>query len=71
VTDVPDCHAEVCITCSDRAVEVRVVELHGAGLATVDTGEGLEEVSVALVEARVGDIVLVHAKETIGVVRAG
>ncbi|MCW2610061.1 MAG: hydrogenase expression/formation protein HypC [Actinomycetota bacterium] len=66
---VPECHGEVCITCSDEAVPVRIVELFGAGLAMVDTGETVEEVSVALVEAEVGDTVLVHAKEAIAVVR--
>jgi hydrogenase maturation factor len=66
---VPDCHYDVCITCSDEAVEVRVVELLSHDLAVVDTGAGLEEVSVALVDAAVGDLVLVHAKEAIGMVR--
>jgi hydrogenase maturation factor len=64
----PECYGEVCITCSDEAVEVRVVELLGDGLATVDTGVSLEEVSVALVDACVGDTILVHAKEAIAVV---
>jgi hydrogenase maturation factor len=65
---VPECHGEVCITCSDEAVQVRVVELLGDDLALVDTGVSMEEVSVALVDAAVGDTVLVHAKEAIGVV---
>jgi len=34
----------------------------------VETGQGQEEVSVALVQAAVGDTVLVHAKEAIAVV---
>jgi hydrogenase maturation factor len=58
---------EVCITCSDQATAVRVVELLGDGLALVDTGSSLEQVSVALVDAAVGDRVLVHAKEAIAV----
>jgi hydrogenase expression/formation protein HypC len=66
----PDCQGEVCITCSDQAVEVTVVELRPGGLALVDTGAGLEEVSVALVEAGVGDRVLVHAKEAIAALPA-
>ncbi|MEN3270805.1 MAG: hydrogenase expression/formation protein HypC [Pseudonocardia sp.] len=66
---VPECYGDVCITCSDEAVAVRIVELLGADLAMVDTGESLEEVSVALVEAEVGDTILVHAKEAIAVVR--
>jgi hydrogenase maturation factor len=64
---VPECHGEVCVTCSDAAVPVRVRELLGDGLALVDTEAGPEEVSVALVEARPGDVVLVHAKEAIAV----
>jgi hydrogenase expression/formation protein HypC len=65
----PQCHDDVCVTCSDEAVPVRVVELLPDGLARVDTGVSVEEVSVALVEAREGDTVLVHAKEAIAVVR--
>jgi hydrogenase expression/formation protein HypC len=62
------CHDEVCITCSDSAVEVRVLRLLADELAMVDTGAGEEEVSVALVTARVGDTILVHAREAIAVV---
>ena len=65
---VPECYGEVCITCSDTAVEVAVVRLLEDGLAVVDTGQGEEEVSVALVPARAGDTILVHAKEAIAVV---
>jgi len=64
----PECYGEVCITCSDTAVEVTVVRLLEDGLAVVDTGQGEEEVSVALVPARAGDTILVHAKEAIAVV---
>jgi hypothetical protein len=64
----PECHDEVCITCSDTAVAVRVRELRPDGLAIVDTEAGPEEVSVALVVAAPGDVVLVHAKEAIAVV---
>jgi hydrogenase expression/formation protein HypC len=66
----PECHEEVCITCSDTAVQVRIIELLSDGLALVDTGTGREEVSVALVSAAVGDTILVHAKEAIAVVPA-
>ncbi|MEV7042774.1 HypC/HybG/HupF family hydrogenase formation chaperone [Amycolatopsis sp. NPDC051061] len=55
----------MCITCSDSAVEVTVVELLEHELAVVDTGSTREEVSVALVEAGVGDRILVHAGEAI------
>ena len=68
---IPECHGDVCITCSDTAVEVTVVRLLADGLAVVDTGAGQEEVSVALVTARPGDRILVHAREAIGVVRTG
>ena len=63
---VPQCYDDVCITCSDEALPFRVVELLDFGLAMVDTGDGrAEEISVALVDAGVGDVVLVHAKEAI------
>jgi len=68
--NVPECHGDVCITCSDEAVAVRIVELLPDDLAVVDTGSGLEEVSVALVSAGVGDEILVHAKEAIAVLGA-
>jgi hydrogenase expression/formation protein HypC len=63
-----DCHGDTCITCSDVAVEVRVVRLLPDDLAVVDTGQGLEQVSVALVTAAVGDTILVHAGEAIALV---
>ncbi|MEC3981714.1 HypC/HybG/HupF family hydrogenase formation chaperone [Amycolatopsis sp. H20-H5] len=62
---VPVCHDGVCITCSDTAVEVTVVELLDQEFAVVDTGSTTEEVSVALVSAAVGDHLLVHAGEAI------
>jgi hydrogenase expression/formation protein HypC len=66
--NVPECPGEMCITCSDTAVQVTIVRLLDDDLAEVDTGQGLEEVSVALVTASVGDNILVHAKEAIAVV---
>ncbi|MBV9380768.1 MAG: hydrogenase assembly protein HupF [Streptosporangiaceae bacterium] len=62
------CDDGVCITCSDTAVEVRVLRLLGGEMAVVDTGRGEEEVSVALVSAGLGDTILVHAREAIAVV---
>ena len=63
-----ECHDETCITCSDQAVPVVVLSLRDGDLALVATEAGTEEeVSVALVEARVGDTVLVHAREAIAV----
>ena len=64
----PECHDDVCITCSDSAVPVTVMRLLADGLAEVETGRGREEVSVALVTAAIGDTVLVHAGEAIAVV---
>jgi hydrogenase expression/formation protein HypC len=64
------CAEGVCITCGDVAVEVVVAKLLADALALVDTGAGLEEVSVALVEASAGDVVLVHAGEAIAVISA-
>ena len=63
-----ECHDQICLTCSDAAVQARVRELVPGGLAIVDTDAGAEEVSVALVVAAPGDVVLVHAKEAIAVV---
>lgn len=64
----PACDGEICITCSDHAVEVRVIQLLEDDLALVDTGVSEEEVSIALVDAQVGDLILVHAKEAIAVI---
>ncbi|WP_101785167.1 HypC/HybG/HupF family hydrogenase formation chaperone [Nonomuraea indica] len=67
-TAASGCAADAtCVTCADTAVPVHVTELRPGGLALVDTGGGTEEVSVALIEARVGDTVLVHAGEAIAV----
>lgn len=66
---IPECYGEVCITCSDEAVPVTIVELLADELARVDTGQSIEVVSVALVDAGIGDTILVHAKEAIAVLR--
>jgi hydrogenase expression/formation protein HypC len=64
---VNHCEGDHCVTCSDEAAAVRVIRLRDGDLADVDVGDGrTEEVSVALVDAAVGDTVLVHAKEAIG-----
>ncbi|HJY69949.1 MAG TPA: hypothetical protein VJ254_24770, partial [Streptosporangiaceae bacterium] len=65
---VSECSGDVCITCSDTAVQVRVVRLLEDAMAVVATGAGEETVSVALVSAGVGDTILVHAREAIAVV---
>jgi hydrogenase expression/formation protein HypC len=71
MNQIPECHDDVCVTCSDTAVAVTVVRLLDDDLAVVDTGNGQEEVSVALVSAGVGDTILVHASEAIAVLGAG
>ena len=65
-----ECTDEVCITCGDVAVRAVVTSVLDDDLALVDAGAGVEEVSIALVDASVGDIVLVHAGEAIAVERA-
>ena len=67
----PTCANDHCVTCADVAVHVRVVRLLPDALADVDTGQGVERVSVALVSAAVGDTILVHASEAIAVVGSG
>jgi D-sedoheptulose 7-phosphate isomerase len=64
----PSCHDEVCITCADAAEAAEVVDLLPGDMARVATTAGVEEISVALVHAAVGQTVLVHAREAIGVV---
>ncbi|MEU7988910.1 HypC/HybG/HupF family hydrogenase formation chaperone [Streptosporangium canum] len=66
-----DCPAGVCVTCSDQAVPMTVLRLVEPDLAMAGTGGVAEEVSVALVDAVVGDTVLVHAKEAIAVIAKG
>jgi len=61
----PACIGDVCITCSDTAVEVTVLRLLEDQMAVVEVGQGEETVSVALVSAAVGDTILVHAGEAI------
>jgi hydrogenase expression/formation protein HypC len=69
MSELPECVGDVCITCSDTAVQVTVLRLLDDEMAVVDTGAGQETVSVALVTADVGDTILVHAREAIAVMR--
>jgi hydrogenase expression/formation protein HypC len=69
MSELPECVGDICITCSDTAVQVTVLRLLDDEMAVVDTGAGQETVSVALVTAGVGDTILVHAREAIAVVR--
>lgn len=66
-TAPPGCPDDVCLTCADTATPVHITELRPGGLALATTDTGTEEISVALVQAQVGDVVLVHAKEAIAV----
>ena len=59
------CTEDVCITCGDVAVPVRVVQLLPNDLAVVEVEGHEEEISVALVSASVGATLLVHAGEAI------
>jgi|tagenome__1003787_1003787.scaffolds.fasta_scaffold16431829_2 hydrogenase maturation factor len=52
-------HDPHCITCSDEAVAMRVVEVHDDGLALCDDGSTIETALVEAVER--GDVLLVHA----------
>jgi hydrogenase maturation factor len=53
------CDENHCITCSDKAVPMRVVDVRPDGLAVCDDGV---EVMLDLVgPVEVGDVVLVHA----------
>ena len=56
-----------CVTCGDVATPARVVALADDGLARVVGADGESEVSVELVDARIGDVVLVHAGVAIGI----
>ena len=69
--EASQCGEGVCITCSDTAVQVKVVRLLADQMAVVDTGASEETVSVALVTAGVGDTIVVHAREAIAVVPEG
>ncbi|MEV7970509.1 HypC/HybG/HupF family hydrogenase formation chaperone [Sphaerisporangium sp. NPDC088356] len=63
--------ADVCLTCSDEALPALVVRLLDHDLAIAEMEGVHEQVSVALVDAAVGDTVLVHAKEAIAVITKG
>jgi hydrogenase maturation factor len=59
---VSDCEHDVCITCGDVAVEMKVMRVDG-DLAVCEAADGdVRTVEVALVDAvEEGDTVLVHA----------
>jgi hydrogenase maturation factor len=57
------CDAHHCITCGDDGVPMRVLRVDEArGLALCEDGDGAHSsVEIALVDADVGDTLLVHA----------
>lgn len=65
------CDDDVCLTCGDVAVPVRVIQLLPGDMAVVEVDGRQEEISVALVAADVGATVLVHAGEAIARVEGG
>ncbi|GLW99992.1 SIS domain-containing protein [Microtetraspora sp. NBRC 16547] len=74
--DSAQCSDDACVTCSDQAAPATVVRLLHSGLALAETATGTgeistEEISVALVDASVGDTVLTHAGEAIAVIMKG
>jgi len=56
-----------CETCGDVATPARVIALTGGDHARVEHDGATTDVSLELVDARVGDVVLVHAGVAIGV----
>jgi len=61
------CTEPVCITCGDVAQIAVVTEVLADRRALVELDGVTEEISVALVDASCGDILIVHAKEALGV----
>ena len=68
VGDEPECTDEVCITCGDVAIPARIVELRPGDLALVEAEAGARKSASRSSMRSVGDVVLVHAKEAIGVI---
>ena len=63
-TDARDCEhiGAACVTCADEAIAMRVLELAPAlePARCIDAGGGVALVLLDLVQARIGDEVLVH-----------
>lgn len=62
---VPDHRRSCCVRCTEQPVLAQVIELLPAHFALVDTATGLEEVSLSMIDARIGDFVLIHAGEVV------
>jgi len=58
----PERAEDICVTCSDEGRLGELVTVPAAGMATVRTARGVEDVATTLVEPiAAGDLVLVHA----------
>jgi hydrogenase maturation factor len=57
--EVPACHADVCITCSDQGIPLQVETVDESGLAVCEGGDEIDVTLVSPVAA--GDTVLAHA----------
>jgi hydrogenase expression/formation protein HypC len=62
-----ECYDGICVTCSDYAAPAVVLRLDDSETALVGIAGVEQQISVALVDTRVGGMVLVHAGEAIGV----
>ncbi|GAB2813729.1 HypC/HybG/HupF family hydrogenase formation chaperone [Lentzea nigeriaca] len=66
------CREDLCVTCADLTVPGKVVYLLPDDMAVVRGDDGHTwEVSIALVTAEVGDVVLLHAGEAIALLPGG
>lgn len=57
----PEGDEETCITCSDQGMVAEVAAVHEDGRAEVLIGGRLQSIDASLVDARPGDLLLVHA----------
>ncbi len=69
---IPDAEGH-CITCSDEAVSVKVLQVdQGAGVALVAVEDKTEEIDISLVEGVApGDLLLAHGGVAIGHLEEG
>ena len=58
-----------CVACGDTARAARIIAVTDAGMARVELDGITEDVMLDLVDAMVGDVVLVHAGVAIGTLR--
>ena len=58
-----------CVICSDFALPARILEALPERMARVQFGSNIEEVNVELIDAEVGEIVLIQARVAIGKLR--